>query len=238
MKKIIIILALIFLLSIPVFAQAQYNFLGLGIIGLSNTTLSQLSENQAQFFDSAVWGINGRLKLSKFFGVAFDLFYVGTQYYWNVDDNNTNQDYWYGPASWSVLTSYFPNDPGLSQEDWLYYHDEFYANLNLGIYLPLAFLQLYFECGPSFFFTEPSEAYDYDYDFAEYYDSIYGEGGFTVGLNFKIGLDIFVTRSISIGAFLYFLEPSIQDFIAGIQNGGSDYIMSKGYVGLEIMLWL
>lgn len=236
MKKIIIVLALIFLLSIPVFAQAQYNFLGIGLIGLSNTTLSQLSENQAQFFDSAVWGINGRLKLSKFFGVAFDLFYVGTQYYWNVQDD------WYGPASWSVLTSYFLNflntEPGVPKEDWKYYHDEFYGNLNLGIYLPLAFLQLYFECGPSFIFTNPSDEYDSDNDFADYYDKIYGKRGFTVGLNFKIGLDIFVARSISIGAFLYFLEPSIQDFIAGIQNGRSDYIMSKGYVGLEIMLWL
>lgn len=241
MKKILLILALILLLSIPVFAQAQYNFLGLGFVGLSNTTLSQLQNNQAQFFDSAIWGINGRLKFSKFFGVAFDLFYVGTMYYYISDEGYYDElyqwhNYVYGPMTWDTLVDY--TDTGLTQEQWLYYHDEFYANMNLGIYLPLAFLQLYFEFGPSFFFTQPSEEYDAEPDFAEYYDSIYGSGGFTVGLNFKIGLDIFLTRSISIGAFLYFIEPSIQDFIAGMQGNAGEYIMNKGYVALEIMFWL
>lgn len=233
MKRILIILALIFLLSIPAFAQAQYNFLGLGIIGLSNTTLGQLAGNEAQFFDSAVWGINGRLKFSKFFGVAFDLFYVGTQYYWY----SYNLDQWFGPTSWSVV--YYFTETGIPKDEWVYYHDEFYVNMNIGIYLPIAFLQLYFECGPSFFFTKPNEdAYDYDPDFAEYYDNIYGSGGFTVGLNFKIGLDLFLARGFSIGAFIYFLEPSFQAFIEGMQRNSSDYIMNRGYVGLELMLWL
>jgi hypothetical protein len=230
MKRILITLALILLLSIPVFAQAQYNFLGLGLVGLSNTTLSQLQNNQAQFFDSAIWGINGRLKFSKFFGFAFDLFYVGTQYYYQDDDY-----IWHGPTSWEDVQSY---ETGAYQKDWLYYHDEFYANVNLGIYLPLAFLQLYFECGPSFFFTKPSDEYDYDSSFAAYYDSIYGSGGFTVGLNFKLGLDIFLTRSISIGAFLYFIEPSFQAFIAGMQGNAGEYIMNNGYIAFELMFWL
>ncbi len=233
MKRILITLALILLLSIPVFAQAQYNFLGLGLVGLSNTTLSQLQDNQAQFFDSAIWGINGRLKFSKFFGFAFDLFYVGTQYYYF--DYEYYQ--WYGPMNWDTLVSY-AGDSGVDQETWIYYHDEFYANVNLGIYLPLAFLQLYFECGPSFFFTQPSDEYGYESSFIEYYDSIYGSGGFTVGLNFKLGLDIFLTRSISIGAFLYFIEPSFQDFVAGMQGNAGEYIMTKGYVALELMFWL
>lgn len=233
MKRILIVIALIVLLSIPAFAQSQYNFLGLGIIGLSNTTLGQLAGNEAQFFDSAVWGINGRLKFSKFFGVAFDLFYVGTQYYWY--DYEFSQ--WYGPTSWSVLV--YNTGTGLSQDAWEYYHDEFYLNMNVGIYLPIAFLQLYFECGPSFFFTQPSDAYDWDYyGFGVYYDSIYGDGGFTVGLNFKLGLDIFLTRSISIGAFLYFLEPSFASFAEGMSGNASEYIMSHGYVGLELMFWL
>ncbi len=233
MKRILIVLALVFLLSIPVFAQAQYNFLGIGIIGLSNITLAQLQDDNAAFFDSAVWGINGRLKFSKFFGVAFDLFYVGTQYYWTYDYSE-----WYGPAPWEIAGPIISQQAGVDPDDWNYYHDEFYLNMDIGIYLPIAFLQLYFECGPSFFFTQPSDEYDWDQEFAQYYDSIYGEGGFTVGLNFKLGLDIFLTRSISIGAFLYFLEPSFQAFIAGMQGNASEYIMTKGYVGLELMLWL
>ncbi|MEJ5274119.1 MAG: hypothetical protein WH035_08310 [Spirochaetota bacterium] len=229
MKRILLAIAIILLLSIPVFAQAQYNFLGIGLIGLSNTTLAQLSDNQAQFFDSAVWGINGRLKFSKFFGIAFDLFYVGTQYYWTTD-----YYFWYGPTNWSDVV--YHTDTGLSADEWEYYHDEFYMNLNLGIYLPLAFLQLYFECGPSFFFTQPSDSGDQD--FLAYYNSIYGDGGFTVGLNFKLGLDLFLTRSISIGAFLYFLEPSFQEFIAGMSGNAGQYISTRGYVGLELMFWL
>jgi len=233
MKRILLAIAIILLLSIPVFAQAQYNFLGLGLIGLSNTTLAQLSDNQAQFFDSAVWGINGRLKFSKFFGIAFDLFYVGTQYYWY--DYEYSQ--WYGPTSWIVAEPYITS-AGYNQDNWEYYHDKFYMNLDLGLYIPIAFLQLYFECGPSFFFTQPGSGYDWDQSFINYYDSIYGDGGFTVGLNFKLGLDLFLTRSISIGAFLYFLEPSFQDFIAGMSGNAGQYISTRGYVGLELMFWL
>lgn len=231
MKRILIVIALIVLLSIPAFAQSQYNFLGLGIIGLSNTTLGQLAGNEAQFFDSAVWGINGRLKFSKFFGVAFDLFYVGTQYYWTYDYSS-----WYGPAPWTIAGPIVTEATGYDQDTWQYYHDEFYLNMNIGIYLPIAFLQLYFECGPSFFFTQVSDVYDTG--FQDYYDDIYGNGGFTVGLNFKIGLDLFLTRSISIGAFIYFLEPSFESFITGMQGNTSEYIMNRGYVGLELMFWL
>jgi len=232
MKKILLILALILLLSIPVFAQAQYNFLGLGFVGISNIPLGQLAGNESAFFDSAMWGINGRLKFSKFFGVAFDLFYVRTLYYANID-----YEYWVGPETWDAISLYTENT-GLNQDSWPYYHDEFLLNMNIGIYLPLAFLQLYFECGPVFYLTQPSDAYDWDYDFAEYYDSIYGSGGFTLGLNFKIGLDIFLTRSISIGAYIFFLEPSFQNFIAGMQGNAGEYIMNNGYVALEIMFWL
>jgi len=232
MKKVTLILALIFLLSVPVFAQAQYNFLGIGLIGLSNTTLMQLSQNQAQFFDSAVWGINARLKLSKFFGLALDIFYVGKMYYYSVYDETTSNDYWYGPVTWDIV----PHEQGVSEDSWHYYHDEFYINLDVGIYLPLYFLQLYFEFGPSFFRTQPSEKYDTDTGFATYYDSIYGSGGFTVGLNFKIGLDLFVTRGISLGMFLYFLEHTFSNFFANIQN--KDYILNNGYVGLELVFWL
>ena len=106
------------------------------------------------------------------------------------------------------------------------------------MYLPLSFLQLYFEMGPLIFFTTPSDEYDYDPSFAYYYDSIYGGGGFNMGLDFKLGLDIFITRSISLGMYFCFIEPTIADFVTGITSDFSGYIRENGYVGLNLMFWL
>ncbi len=235
MKNFILILLLIFLLSVTIFAQSQYRFFSIGFVGISNITFNQLAGNESAFFDSSVWGINGRLKFSRLFGFAFDLFYVGKQYYWVYTDGALN-NYYYGPVSWDIASQHVLDY--YTEDTWEYYHEEFYANVNLGLYLPIAFLQLYFECGPSFFFTRPGPAADYDAEWLAYYRSIYGEGGFTVGLNFKIGIDFFINRSISIGAFMYFLEPSFESFFEGMRTDTWDYIGNHGYLGIELMIWL
>jgi len=230
MKRIFIILALLILFaSTSVFAQSAYNFFGLGLVGFSTINAAALEQNQGAFFENALYGINGRLKLSKTFGFAFDLLYVGTMYYYDFDGT------WYGPLPWYSVVEY---TGGIAQEDWLYYHDEFLLSLNIGLYLPLAFLQLYLEMGPLFFFTTPSEEYDYDTSFAQYYNTTYGSGGLNMGLDFKLGLDVFITRSISLGIYFCFIEPTIGDFVTGITSDFSDYIREKGYVGLNLMLWL
>ncbi|MBP8990598.1 MAG: hypothetical protein KBG82_01315, partial [Spirochaetes bacterium] len=208
MKRTLIILALLILFaSTTVFAQSAYNFFGLGLVGFSTINAAALEENQGAFFDNALWGINGRIKLSKTFGFAFDLLYLGTMYYYDYNET------WYGPLPWYKIVGYITG----VQEDWAYYHDEFLLTLNIGLYLPLSFLQLYFEMGPLIFFTTPSDEYDYDPSFADYYDSIYG-GGFNMGLDFKLGLDIFITRSISLGMYFCFIEPTIADFVIGITS--------------------
>ena len=236
MKRTLIILALLILFaSTTVFAQSAYNFFGLGLVGFSTINAAALEENQGAFFDNALWGINGRIKLSKTFGFAFDLLYLGTMYYYDFDGT------WYGPTSWYNTVEYAS---GVSQEDWRYYHDEFLLTLNIGLYLPLSFLQLYFEMGPLIFFTTPSDAHDpnssdYDPSFAAYYNKIYGGGGgFNMGLDFKLGLDIFITRSISLGMYFCFIEPTIADFVKGITSDFSGYIRENGYVGLNLMFWL
>lgn len=236
MKRTLIILALLILFaSTTVFAQSAYNFFGLGLVGFSTINAAALEENQGAFFDNALWGINGRIKLSKTFGFAFDLLYLGTMYYYNILDPITNQETWYGPTSWYYTVEYAA---GVLQEDWLYYHDEYLLTLNIGLYLPLSFLQLYFEMGPLIFFTTPSDEYDYDSSFANYYNSIYGDGGLNMGLDFKLGLDIFITRSISLGMYFCFIEPTIADFVKGITSDFSGYIRENGYVGLNLMFWL
>ncbi|MFN3412076.1 MAG: hypothetical protein ACK4YF_07955, partial [Exilispira sp.] len=153
MKKIFILLILIFLLSITSFAQAQYNYLGIGLVSVSNISLYQLSQNQAQFFNSAMWGLNAKLKLSKFFGFSANLIYVGRQYYVYRNDLG----YWMGPDAWEIIQPYAAPGGIFGPEDWNYYHDEFYSDVNIGFYLPIFFLQLYFECGPSFILTKISE---------------------------------------------------------------------------------
>ena len=249
MKRIFILLALLILFaSTSVFAQSAYNFLGLGIVGFSTINAAALEQNQGAFFENALWGINGRLKLSKTFGFAFDLLYIGTKYYYAIQ-NGTHGDedqyiwdyYGEGPDNWIGPTGWIPlagNITGVTQENWLYYHDEFLLSLNIGLYLPLAFLQLYLEMGPLFFFTTPSEYYDDDGSFADYYDGIYGGGGLNMGLDFKLGLDVFITRSISLGIYFCFIEPTIGDFVTGITSDFSGYIRDNGYVGLNLMLWL
>jgi len=240
MKRTLIILALLILFaSTTVFAQSAYNFFGLGLVGFSTINAAALEENQGAFFDNALWGINGRIKLSKTFGFAFDLLYLGTMYYYGILDPITSQETWYGPLPWYNIVGYITG----VQEDWAYYHDEFLLTLNIGLYLPLSFLQLYFEMGPLIFFTTPSDAHDpnsseYDAAFAHYYDSIYGGGGFNMGLDFKLGLDIFITRSISLGMYFCFIEPTIADFVIGITSDFSGYIRENGYVGLNLMFWL
>lgn len=234
MKRTLIILALLILFaSTTVFAQSAYNFFGLGIVGFSTINAAALEENQGAFFDNALWGINGRIKLSKTFGFAFDLLYLGTMYYYDYDGT------WYGPLPWYNIVEYITG----VQEDWRYYHDEFLLTLNIGLYLPLSFLQLYFEMGPLIFFTTPSDAqdpnsYEYDPSFADYYNRIYGDGGLNMGLDFKLGLDIFITRSISLGMYFCFIEPTIADFVTGITSDFSGYIRENGYVGLNLMFWL
>ncbi len=43
---------------------------------------------------------------------------------------------------------------------------------------------------------------------------------------------------ISIGGFIYFIEPIFQSFIDGMQSNAWDYIGKHGYFGLELLLWL
>jgi len=251
MKRTLIILALLILFaSTTVFAQSAYNFFGLGLVGFSTINAAALEENQGAFFDNALWGINGRIKLSKTFGFAFDLLYLGKMYYYGIINGVYEQGEWYqdgygtdnwiGPTGWIPLAGAIS---GISQEDWAYYHDEFLLTLNIGLYLPLSFLQLYFEMGPLIFFTTPSDAqdpnsYEYDPSFADYYNRKYGDGGLNMGLDFKLGLDIFITRSISLGMYFCFIEPTIADFVTGITSDFSGYIKERGYVGLNLMFWL
>lgn len=99
-------------------------------------------------------------------------------------------------------------------------------------------MQLYFECGPSFILTkinDEEEAIN-DISFTTYHHNIFGDGGFTIGLNFKIGIDIIVTRSISLSFFVMFMKPNFKTFFNNIANNTKNYFLYNGYVGFKIVL--
>lgn len=252
-KKILVILVFLLLFSsVSLFAQAAYKHLGIGIYGInpySNEELQNLPQD-ASPFDDMFWGLNFTLKTSNVLGFMFDLIYVGTQYYYQDYDPGTGDpyyNYWYGPDTWDIASPYVPVT---DETEWDYYQDQFLMNLDLAIFLPIWFLEPYFAIGPTFLVTTPSDAYDSDPDFANYYDYVNGDNEtFGLGYNIKLGIQVFVSKSIALGFEYFFLVDKPKEFFNRAFGEdpdpsdfddyyGAKYINNQSHFAFSIMLWL
>lgn len=250
-KKLILVLAVLLLFSsVSIFAQAAYKHLGIGVYGInpySNEELQSLPPDVSPF-DNMFWGLNFTLKTSSILGFMLDLVYLGSQYYYqNYDEGDAYYDYWFGPDEWDLIKDYIS---AVDKDSWDYSQDQFLMNLDISIFLPIWFLEPYFAIGPSFIVTTPGPAYDYDPYFQAYYDSIHGEDStFSVGYNIKLGLQIFVSKSIAIGVEYFFMVEKPSEFFDrafGDDPDPSDwddyygmkYIDSQSHLAVCLMLWL
>jgi len=240
LKLMIFTLVMIIGLSTSVFAYGS--MFGVGLVGFTPFTSD---ENDAAFMDTAFWGVSFRFKGDGLLGFIIDVMYFNTTYW--IQDTD-----WYGPMSWDSMTTDFYsvwNTGGAIPEDqWEYYQDEFFGHFDLALFIPLGPVMFHFATGPSVWWASPSDAYDWDTEFAAAWDDYYTNNGgaFTLGYNIKLGVDILL-GTIGIGVEYNYMVEKIGDFFDyafGTDDNPNDeiyygweYLKRNGYFELSVMFW-
>jgi len=177
------------LFAVPVSAQAKVAYAGVGFMGLSPDFADTLSSYS---IGDTLYGGTVSFALNPWFTVGTDVLYLGDIYY----GRDSNGDF-FGPVSWKVLSESVTS-PG-PKASWRYFESLLYAPLTFNLTIPLGFLKPYIGLGPAFYFHFPSS--NETADFTAYLQSRYGgDSRIQQGLTARVGLDIFVAGSLSIGA--------------------------------------
>jgi len=187
--KLAALAAVLAIFVFPASAQAKASYAGIGFMALSpnlSDTLSSYSISDTLYGGTVSFAVN------PWFTVGADVLYLGDIYYGRDSGGN-----FFGPVSWTVLTEL--DSPSGAKSDWEYFESLMYAPLTFNFTLPLGILKPYLGIGPAFYFHFPSS--NQTTDFTDYLQSHYGDGErIRTGLTARIGLDIFVADSLSLGA--------------------------------------
>lgn len=219
-----------------------FPMLGFGLVGLSQTVQDQ---SQTGFLDNALYGFTIRYKGFGMLGFIFDILYLGTKYWVPY---GTNPTIVYGPWPWEDVNNETYNPAKVAEGDWEYYHDEFIGMFDLALFLALGrTISFHFAFGPTYWWASPSDAYETDQDFAKAYDEWYGEGGFKLGMNIKLGANI-VFGLLGITIEYNYVTKSLGEFFDRVFSDdpdktdkeyyGMDYLKRMGYFEFGFIFWL
>ncbi len=200
-----------------VFAQKTKGEAGIGFLAISPPLVDTLS---AFDIKDMLYGVTVNYAVRPWLGVSTDVLYLGDLYYGSGSGSFTE-----GPLPWSSLTTKSGN-----KVDWKYYESFIYAPLSINLMLPLGFVRPYLGLGPAFYFHFPST--NQDSSFTDYLATHYGSasvvGHIGQGLTARVGFDIFLADSLSIGVGYVVREDTPATIFTDI--GNLDFYKRSGYL--------
>ena len=223
--KAAVFVAAFAIFSFPVSAQAKTSYAGVGFMGLSpnlSDTLSAYSMNDTLYGGTVSFAVN------PWFTVGADVLYLGDIYYGKDSDGK-----FFGPVSWSVLTQ--RDSASGTKSDWKYFESLIYAPLTFNLTIPLGLLKPYLGLGPAFYFHFPSN--NETAGFTDYLRSHYGDGErIKTGLTARVGLDVFIADSLSVGAGYILREDIPAEILEHLSD--PNFYYENGYAFLTAKLVL
>jgi len=199
------------------FAQKTKGEAGIGFLAISPPLADTLSSFNVK---DMLYGVTVNYTVRPWLGVSTDVLYLGDLYYRSGAGSFTE-----GPLPWSSLTT-----KSGAKADWTYYESFIYAPLSINLMLPLGFIRPYFGLGPAFYFHFPST--NQDPSFTDYLAAHYGSasviGRIGQGLTARVGFDIFLADSLSIGVGFVVREDTPATIFSDI--GDLDFYKRSGYL--------
>ncbi len=199
------------------FAQKTKGEAGIGFLAISPPLVDTLS---AFSVSDMLYGVTVNYAVRPWLGVSTDVLYLGDLYYGSGSGSFTK-----GPLPWSSITTNSGN-----KADWKYYESFIYAPLSINLMLPLGIVRPYLGLGPAFYFHFPST--NQDPTFTAYLASHYGSanviGRIGQGLTARVGFDVFLADSLSIGVGYVVREDTPATLFNDI--GSLDFYKQRGYL--------
>ncbi len=200
-----------------VFAQKTKGEAGIGFLAISPPLADTLSAFNVK---DMLYGVTVNYAVRPWLGVSTDVLYLGDLYYGPGSGSFTE-----GPLPWSSMTTASGN-----KADWTYYESFIYAPLSINLMLPLGFVRPYLGLGPAFYFHFPST--NQNSSFTNYLATHYGSasviGRIGQGLTARVGFDIFLADSLSIGVGYVVREDTPATIFNDV--GNIDFYKRSGYL--------
>jgi len=221
----ILILAISTLIVPSVFAQKIKGEAGIGFMAIS----PPLADTFAAFrVKDMLYGVTVSYAVRPWLGVSTDVMYLGDLYYGPGAGSFTE-----GPRPWSSMTTKTGD-----KEDWPYYESFIYAPLSINLMLPLGVVRPYLGLGPAFYFHFPSTNQNAAFTTAleSHYGSASVVGRIGQGITARVGFDVFLADSLSIGAGYVVREDTPATIFSDI--GDLNFYKEKGYFFVVGRLYL
>lgn len=221
MKKRVILTILILatisgFITPSAFAQKIKGEAGIGFMAIS----PPLADTFAAFsVKDMLYGVTVSYAVRPWLGVTTDVMYLGDMYYGPGAGSFTE-----GPLPWSSMATASGN-----KADWPYYESFIYAPLSINLMLPLGIVRPYLGLGPAFYFHFPSTNQNAAFTTAleSHYGSASVVGRIGQGITARVGFDIFLADSLSIGVGYVVREDTPATIFNDI--GDLNFYTQKGY---------
>lgn len=200
-----------------VFAQKTKGEAGIGFLAIS----PPLSDTLTAFnVSDMLYGVTVNYALRPWISVSTDVMYLGDLYYGPGSGSFTE-----GPLPWSLMAT-----TSGAKAAWKYYESFIYAPLSINLMAPLGIVRPYLGLGPAFYFHFPST--NQDSAFTDYLAAHYGSasvvGRIGQGLTARVGFDVFLTDSLSLGVGYVVREDTPASIFTDI--GDLEFYKRSGYL--------